>query len=186
MEQRAYSTLTIKAVDDGERVIEGVASTPTPDRMGDIVEPLGAKFTLPMPLLWQHRHDSPIGHVEFAKPNSKGIPFRARIARIDDAGTLKDDIDKAWQAIKAGLVRGVSIGFRVLEHSIMKDGGWRISEWEWLELSAVTIPANAEATISRIKAIDTELRAKHGSTPSPGVSGTSVKLHTWKRPEEHP
>src|SRR5690606_32313024 len=101
--------------------------------MGDIVEPMGAKFNLPMPLLWQHRHDSPIGHVEFAEPNEKGIPFRARLANITDAGPLKDEVDKAWQAIKSGLVRGVSIGFRVLEHSIMKDGGWRISEWEWLE-----------------------------------------------------
>lgn len=180
MERRAYALLTVKAVDEDERIIEGIASTPTPDRMGDIVEPLGAKFALPMPLLWQHRADSPVGHVEFAKPNKNGIPFRARIAKLTDPGALKDDVDKAWQAVKSGLVRGVSIGFRVLEHSIMKDGGWRISEWEWLELSVVTIPAQSEATITAIKSIDTALREQQG-TPSPGVPGTSSRsLKTTK------
>ncbi len=38
--KRAFSILTAKAVEgDGERVIEGIASTPSTDRMGDIVEP---------------------------------------------------------------------------------------------------------------------------------------------------
>lgn len=57
--------------------VEGVASTPTADRMGDVVEPMGAKFQTPMPLLWQHEHDKPVGHVTFAKPTKAGIPFKA-------------------------------------------------------------------------------------------------------------
>src|SRR5688572_936963 len=48
---RAWSTLTVKSVDSERREIEGIASTPSVDRVGDIVEPMGAKFTLPMPLL---------------------------------------------------------------------------------------------------------------------------------------
>src|SRR5678809_299028 len=108
---RAYSILNVKAIDDDLRVIEGIASTPTPDRMGDIVEPLGAKFQLPMPLLWQHNAVEPVGFVEFARPNEDGIPFKARIAKIDEPGELKNLVDKAWQAVKAKLVRAVSIGF---------------------------------------------------------------------------
>ena len=61
--RRAYSFLTIKAVDEERRLIRGVATTPTPDRVGDIVEPIGVKFTNPMPFLWQHFHDAPIGTV---------------------------------------------------------------------------------------------------------------------------
>ncbi|MFM7011873.1 MAG: peptidase U35, partial [Betaproteobacteria bacterium] len=60
---RAYSVLTIKSYDDDERTIEGIATTPSPDRYGDIVEPDGAKFQLPIPLLWQHDSDKPVGHV---------------------------------------------------------------------------------------------------------------------------
>src|SRR5690606_25369784 len=79
----------------------------------------------------------------------------------------------------AGLVRGLSIGFRGLDVEEIK-GSWslRFKEWEWLELSAVTIPANAEATIQAIKSIDSELRAASGNArpnPPPGVSGTPTK-----------
>ena len=63
MKNRAYSVLQIKEMDDEKRIITGIASTPTPDRMDDIVEPKGAQFTLPIPFLWQHRHAEPVGHV---------------------------------------------------------------------------------------------------------------------------
>ena len=109
---RAYSMLEVKSFDEDERVIEGIASTPTPDRMNDVVEPMGAKFTLPMPLLWQHSHKQPVGFVEFAKPTPKGIPFKARILKIDEPGVLKDRLDEAWQSVKLKLVKAVSIGFR--------------------------------------------------------------------------
>lgn len=175
--ERAYSLLDIKAVREDERIIEGMASTPSPDRMGDIVEPLGAVFKLPMPLLWQHWHDEPIGWVEFAKPTKDGIPFRARIATILEPGALKDRVDLAWQSIKERLVRAVSIGFRALEYSRMENGGLRFLQWEWLELSAVTIPANADCTIGTIKSIDRRLLAASGQRAPgdqgqpPGVSG---------------
>ena len=182
---RAYSVLTVKAVDDADRVIEGIASTPAPDRVGDIVESQGAEFKLPLPLLWQHQHDKPVGHVEFAKPTKDGIPFRARLANIADAGPLKDLVDTAWQAVKAQLVRGVSIGFRAKEYAFMDDGGIRFSKWEWLELSLVTIPANAEATIDRIKSIDASLRAASGreteAAPKGKPAASGVKTTSNRR-----
>jgi HK97 family phage major capsid protein/HK97 family phage prohead protease len=181
--RRAYSQLTIKAVAEDERTISGIATTPTVDRLGDVVEPLGAQFSLPMPLLWQHRHDEPVGHVQFAKATDKGIAFKARIARIEEPGPLKEMVDKAWQAVKAGLVRGVSIGFRSREHSMMDTGGIRFLVWDWYELSLVTIPANQEATISVIKSIDADLMAASGQSANetepvaraslPGASGKS-------------
>lgn len=160
--ERAYSLLEIRSADDDARVIEGIASTPTPDRYDDIVEPKGAKYALPMPLLWQHDHASPVGTVEFAKLTADGIPFKATIARIDEPGTLKDRLDEAWQSVKAKLVRAVSIGFRPLEYSYMDTGGVRYLSWEWLELSLVTIPANADATINVIRSLDTTTRAALG------------------------
>jgi HK97 family phage major capsid protein/HK97 family phage prohead protease len=177
---RAFSTLSItKAVegDDGERIIEGIASTPSTDRMGDIVEPMGAKFALPLPLLWQHNHDQPVGTVTFAEPNAKGIPFRATIARVAEPGKLKDRVDEAWQSIKAGLIRAVSIGFSTLKHEIMKEGGYRFTEWEWLELSLVTVPAQREATINTIRSIVQQERAALGlpedENVSPGATGST-------------
>lgn len=157
---RAYSLLDIKAVEEDARIIRGIASTPTPDRMGDIVEPKGATFKLPIPLLWQHRSDSPIGNVTEAKVTKSGIEIVASIAK-----DVSEEIDRAWSLIKAGLVRGLSIGFRGLDtEQIPNSYGIVFQKWEWLELSAVTIPANAEATITSVKAIDTQQRAATGKS----------------------
>jgi len=154
---RAYSILQIKSVDDDARVITGMATTPAPDRVGDIVEPLGVTFKNPMPLLHQHRTDEPVGTVRFDKPTAKGVTFEARLPKIAEPGPLKDRIDTAWGEVKAGLVRAVSIGFRALENGfeLMKNGGLRFTDVEVMELSLVTIPANFEATIQTIKQFDT-------------------------------
>lgn len=161
---RAYSRLEIKTVDDDARVIRGVASTPDADRMGDIVEPLGLQFKNPVPLLWQHDHSAPVGTVKFDKPTKAGVTFEARLPKIAEAGRLKDRVDEAWQSVKAGIVRAVSIGFRSLEHSRMEDGGLRFLKSELLELSLVSVPANAGATITEIRSIDRRLRAESGNT----------------------
>lgn len=174
LENRAYSVLEVKALDEDAREITGIATTPEPDRMGDIVEPMGAKFAAELPLLWQHRHDSPVGAVKFGKPTKNGIPFRASIAKIESAGQLKDMVDMAWDAVKAKLVRGVSIGFRALEYSFMENGGIRFTEVEIYELSLVTIPANASATIQTIKAMDTAGRKYVASYGVPLVKCVST------------
>lgn len=171
MNNRAYSVLNVKSVEeaDGKRIIRGVATTPTVDRMGDIIEPEGVRFENPLPLLWQHEHGKPIGSVKFDKPTAKGINFEAEIASTDEPGTLKDRLDEAWQSIKMGLVRAVSIGFRAIEYAFMEGtGGIRFIETEVYELSAVTIPANAEALITSVKSIDAALRKEHG-IPDPEI-----------------
>jgi len=64
--KRAWAVFEVKAMDDeydGKRKFSGIATTPSTDRMGDIVEPKGAEFELPIPLLWQHDSSQPIGHV---------------------------------------------------------------------------------------------------------------------------
>ena len=176
---RAFSLLEIKAVDEDKRVITGIATTPTVDRVGDIVEPKGAEFKLPVPLLWQHDAARPIGHVVRAKVTKSGIEITAKIERESEPGDLKNLLDFAWQSIKKGLVRGLSIGFKSLEHSRRDDDdgfGLRYIRWLWLELSAVTIPANEEATITAVKNFDAEALAASGrvrktSNVGPGVTG---------------
>ena len=170
MKHRAHSLFTIKAADEDSRVLSGIATTPTPDRMGDIVEPKGAQFSLPIPLLWQHDSAKPIGHVLEAKVTDSGIEVRAQIAKIDEPGVLKDRLDEAWQSLKTGLVRGFSIGFKAVEAARIKDT-WseHFLKWDWLELSCVTIPANAEASITSIKSADQIARAASGPAPLPVV-----------------
>lgn len=163
MLKRAYSLLEVKAFDEEKRELTGTATTPTADRYGDVVEPKGAQFDLPIPFLWQHDASQPIGHVTKAKVTNAGIDVTVKLAKTDEPGTLKERLDEAWQSIKLGLVRGLSIGFKPNEYSFIEGtGGIHFQSWVWLELSAVTIPANAEASIQTIKSIDTQLRAASG------------------------
>src|SRR5262245_14767662 len=176
---RAYSLLTVKAVDEDARVITGMATTPAPDRLEDVVEPEGAQFKLPMPLLWQHDAGQPIGQVTQAKVSKAGIEIIAKIAKGVTA-----EIDRCWALIKAGLVPGLSIGFKPIEHEFIKETkGIRFTKWDFLELSAVTIPANQECTIATVKSIDAALLAAPGQakprsvvrlTP-PGASGQTQR-----------
>lgn len=186
---RAYSMLEVKQVDDAKRVITGMATTPSVDRMGDIVDPMGATFADDLPLLHQHNSDEPVGRVKFGKPTKKGIPFTASfpLASEMEPGPLMDRVNTAWQEVKLGLVRAVSIGFRAIEWAFMDDGGIRFMEIEIMELSVVTIPANADATINSVKSIDGGVLAALGMTPTdkdrpirPSVLGKKHATHNAK------
>jgi HK97 family phage prohead protease len=176
MLNRAFALLEIKRVDEDAREITGWATTPTADRLNDVVEPDGAKFTLPLPLLWQHNQGDPIGQVTQARVSRAGIEITAKIAKDVTA-----EIDRYWALIKAGLVTGLSIGFKPIEHEFIKETkGIRFKKWNWMELSAVTIPANATATITTIRSLDTAQRAASGQQlrgavylNPPGASGRS-------------
>lgn len=165
---RAYSFIEVKAVNEDERTIEGIATTPRPDRVGDVMNPLGAKFRLPLPLLWQHRHDEPVGHVEMATPTADGIPFMARLVKSDEPGRLKDRLDEAWQSLKLKLVQAVSIGFVPQKYAFQSEGGVFYDEWEWVELSCVTVPANGDCALTAVKSLDHALRVAAG-VPEPVI-----------------
>lgn len=172
---RAYSLLTERSFSENDKfvVVEGIASTPTPDRVDDVVDPMGAEFALPMKLLLQHDHDKPVGNMTFARPTPKGIPFRAEIPRVTEPGKVKDRVDEAIHSLKYNLISAVSIGFRPLEIEHLKSGGIKFTRWLWYELSLVTIPANAEAVITAVKSLD---RAYLQSAPGHRQVGSGVKL----------
>lgn len=170
---KAYSTLTVKSVseNDDERIITGIATTPNTDRSDDILEPTGAKFALPIPLLWQHNHNQPIGEVISATVTDKGIEITAKIAKITENGKLKDRIDEAWQSIKSGLVKCLSVGFKIKEYNYLESSwGLHIKEWEWYELSVVTVPANADAVITSVKQIKDAFSLPLQPTQNPPIN----------------
>lgn len=165
---RIYSQIRVKSVSEDSREIVGIATTVGTDRDGDIVEPSGAQFTLPIPLLWQHDRLQPIGQVVAAKLTKDGIEIRAQLAKPEDGmpAQMVARLNEAWTSIKAQLVRGLSMGFQPLEYAFMDNGGLHVTKWDWHELSAVTVPANTEATITLIKSLDKP--ASVGKSEPPG------------------
>lgn len=166
--EKAYSKFEIKAVDDEKRIIRGIASTPSADRVGDIVLPEGAEYSLPIPFLWQHDHMQPIGNVTSARVTEKGIEVVIQLVQVSAPSQLAARLEEAWQSIKSGLVRGLSIGFSPIKYAFLDDGGIEFLSWSWNELSAVTVPCNAEATITQIKSLS-EKQAALGKKAAPVV-----------------
>ncbi len=148
---KAWSLLEVKQVNDERRIIRGIATTPTVDRVGDVVEPEGMIQRGPVKLHLYHKHDLPVGHVTFGRPTKKGTPFEAEIPDVKEAGTVRERVNEAWHSVKYKLLQAVSIGFRPIEYEPIKEGGVRYKSWEMLELSLVGVPANPDATIQTIK-----------------------------------
>ncbi len=162
--------LEIKAVDAEQRIIEGIASTSAPDRGGDVMVPSGAKYKLPMPLLWQHQPGKPIGQVIAVTATAIGLKIRAQIAK-----GIKFVDDEAWPLIKAGLVPGLSIGWMPIKATpIPGTFGQKVTEWDWFETSTVTVPLNSGTTITAIKSADDRAWAESGRRSGvvpPAVAG---------------
>lgn len=144
----------------------GTASTPKIDRQSDTVDPLGARFKLPLPLLLQHNASQPIGQIVGATVDKTGIRVEGKITEptADMPLGLASRLREAWSSIKAGLITSLSIGFIPLEYAPNQKGGLDIASWDWMELSLVTIPAQPDATISSFKSIQPPTGA-HGGYP---------------------
>ena len=152
---RAYSFFEVKAVNDERRILSGVASTPTPDRVRDVVEPMGMTQRGPVNLFLYHKHDKSVGHVDFGRPTKTGIPFEASIPDVKEEGVVRERVNEAWHSVKYRLLQAVSIGFNPLEDAVemLKTGGLRFLKWEMLELSLVGVPANPDALIHAYKSL---------------------------------
>lgn len=152
MQHRAITNLTVRTLDDGQRLIEGIASTGSKDRQGDIVEPLGCVAALPIPFMLDHDHSQAVGELTKLDVTATSIKLQAKIAKIDTPGAAKEMVDRAYHLLRAGLRKFLSIGFRALEWEPLSGGGLRFTKWELLEVSAVAVPANGDAAVTSVKA----------------------------------
>lgn len=132
-----------KFLSNGKRMISGVATSRTTDRVGDIVEPSGGRWTLPVPLLWAHSHKDPIGWVRAISLRADGLWIEAEIAQGFEKA------DEVWRMVEANLVDSFSIGFSAQDWVPISTGGKQFTSWTLHEVSVVVIPANPDAKIRR-------------------------------------
>jgi len=162
---RVWSRLEIKAINEDERTLEGVATTPSTDLMDDVIDPMGGEFEVPFPFMMDHGmmngSDDSVGHVIYAKPGKSGINVRIRLQR----SPVLPHLDRAWEKIRLKLVNGLSIGFKPIEWEPIKGTfGLLYKRWRWLELSGVVVAANPDCSITTIKsAYLIARRAAHGA-----------------------
>jgi len=149
--------LEIKAMnDDGSfegygsvfDVIDSYRDIVLPGAFAQTIEEHAQKGTMPA-LLWQHQSDAPIGVWTAMDEDEHGLKMSGQLVLETQRGA------EAHALLKAGAVRGLSIGFSIYpggekyneQHSV-----WELSAINLWETSIVTFPANQEAQVTDVRA----------------------------------
>lgn len=137
-----------KIVGDDSGAISGVAwKFGTPDRIGDVIEKGAFAGTkLPLPMLFGHDLNDPVGTWDAATEKADGLHIAGKL--------LVDDVPRAREIralVRAGAVRGLSIGFTGVKASARPGGGRTIKSLELLEVSLVTLPMHPGAKVTSAK-----------------------------------
>jgi HK97 family phage prohead protease len=167
MERKAFD-LEVKSIDDAGTFVGYGSVFGNVDSDNEIVvkgaftESLAARAGRgrKLPILWQHRSGEPIGVYESVEEDDHGLKMAGRLL-IGEVQRARE----AYALMKAGAVTGMSIGYSVVEDSI--DRTTRVRHLKRLQLhetSIVTFPANDEARVGVVKALDQILKA--GNLPT--------------------
>lgn len=142
----------VKEVDETERTLTVLISTPDVDRMGEVVDPMGVDLTNyqknPV-VLWAHKYDQPpIAKSLWIKKTKEGILAKPQFALTMAASEI-------YHLYKDGFLNCWSVGFLPQKWEDGQKEGEpkrRYTECELLEYSAVPVPANPQA-ITQIRTI---------------------------------
>lgn len=170
--------LEIKAVgDDG--LIEGYGSVfGVVDSYGDVVQPGAFIDSLvearrkgrKIKMLYQHDPRRPIGLWDDLAEDSKGLYCKGRLLNnsIPDAAT-------AYELAKAGVLDGLSIGYRTIESAPHADkpNVTTLKKLDLFEISIVTFQACEPAKIQSVKAAHEPLIQKL-------MAGDRLSLREWE------
>ena len=152
------SSFETKSVKKGSKALKiaGYANTITKDRAGDVVTAnawaKGVENYRRNPvLLYQHKHDAPIGRVEKITVDKKGIFVEAKVS---EAAERSHGIQTL---IKDGALKSFSVGFRVKDGKYNReDDSMMITDVELMEISVVSVPCNQDSLFSIKKSFESD------------------------------
>ncbi len=140
-------TLCLKEINE-DGTFTGLAATyGTRDLGGDVIQPgaftksLAAKSEVPV--LWQHDQKEPIG-VGRLSDTEQGLAISGKLVLESDVAR------KAYALMKAGAVKGLSIGYQIV-HDAMQNGMRMLQELKLHEVSVVTFAMNPAAQVTAVK-----------------------------------
>ena len=154
--------LKAHVADEEKRIVKGIATTSSTDRDEEIVDTSSVAKAFsnylssnPVVLLY-HDFKRPVGRTVEGKPGPESLEVTIEVAK----GTK--DAEEAWELIKQGILRGLSIrGIPGRKRTVQK-GGKSIKVVEvkdLLEISFVSVPANRESLITVVsKSINEEMK----------------------------
>lgn len=150
---RLFIETKVAASDAGD--ISGIAwKFAVADRIGDMIEKGAfAKASMPIPMLFGHDMADPIGTWDVAIEKQDGLHISGKM--------LIGEVERAREVhalVKAGAVRGISIGFMTKKAVSRPGGGRTIKSLELFEVSLVTVPMHPGAKVTSAKSATQALR----------------------------
>jgi HK97 family phage prohead protease len=182
-----------------DRSIRFTITTGEPDRERDVIDPAGwdlSAFLKNPVVLFAHDYDSlPVAKATTVEQQGDKLIATAEFAPAD----LNPMAEQVFQMLKAGFLKGASVGFRPLTFEYNETrGGIDFREQELLEFSIVPVPANAQALMAAgLDGVDVEvmrgwaektLDALNLASVSKGIAPTNVSTVTapmdtpWRKP----
>jgi HK97 family phage prohead protease len=150
----ADASFEVKALDDEPDIlrISGYANTTDKDRAGDVIlssawegDALTNYLDNPI-ILAYHDHKRPIGQMVNYSITSKGLFIEAEISKLSG---------EVYDLIKTGILKSFSVGFKIKDAEYdRREDTFTIKEAELMEISVVSVPANAKSTFSLAKSFD--------------------------------
>lgn len=135
----------------GEDEVEVILSTAALARDGNVLVPAGCRLQnyRANPIwLWQHDPDHPVANAQEIEVQDDCIRARVKFAPTG----ISKKADETRGLVKAGIVRGVSVGFDPIDGEPLDPkkpmGGQRFTSWELLECSFVSVPADTGAVVT--------------------------------------
>lgn len=137
-----------KLLADDAGAISGIAwKYDQPDRVGDVIEPGAfAKASFPLPMLAFHDMGDPIGAWESGEDKNGAFVVKGRLL-VEDVARAKE----VRALVKAGAVKGLSIGFMVGKAQARPGGGRIIKSLDLFEVSLVTVGMHPGARVTSAK-----------------------------------
>ena len=136
--------------------IAGYANTISKDRSGDVVTAEAwakgvENFRKNPVMLYQHKHDCPIGRIDSIAVDKKGIYVEGSVSEA------AEKTHGVQTLIRDGALKSFSVGFRVKDGRYDRENdSMVITDVELLEISVVSVPCNQESLFSVRKSFETD------------------------------
>lgn len=166
----------------GEDEVEVVMSTAALARDGHILVPQGCRlenYRANPIVLWSHDPNYPIGNAENIVVDPQQISARIKFAPLG----ISPKADEIRGLMKAGVLRAVSVGFDPIDGEPLDPkrprGGQRFTDWELLELSPVSVPADTGAMVTARSNGETTMATEttEGAQPQTNTFEKKVRAH---------